>query len=287
MPGTHGRIKFHPTLLLAFIIVAVFGCPQARDVIEKVVQPPSLTVKAVQLTGISYQTIDLNLATEINNPNPVGLKLAGIDYALLLAERPLASGNLASGLELKPMGQSTADFPLSLAYSEVQKIYDASQNKDELPYKLSGRVQLDTPVGRIAVPFQTSGMMPVVRPPKLSGVTVNVSKLSLFGADLVIGIKVQNPNSFPLAIAAMDYALKLEGQDFSSGHVADQAVPRKASGTIKVPLHLDFASAGSWAYSLIAKGKADYALTYNAVYTIKGYPVKHNEQTQGSLNFKR
>jgi LEA14-like dessication related protein len=281
------RGGFVGTLLLVPVIAAMYGCPQAQEVVKKVVQPPTVAVKAVQVTGISYQTIDLNLATEINNPNPVGLKLAAIDYAIMLADRPLASANLASGLQLKPSAKSTADFPVSVAYTEIQKIYDASKGRDELPYKLSGRIQLDTPIGRIAVPFQTSGMMPVVRPPKLAGVTARVSNLSLFGADLVLGIKVQNPNSFPLAIAAVDYTLKLEGKDFSSGHVAGQSVPKKASGTINVPVHLDFVSAGSWAYALIIKGKADYALTYNAVYTIKDYPVKQNEEMQGSLKFKR
>lgn len=287
MSSNRKRGIFIRALILAATALIFCGCPQAKDVMEKVVQPPKVQVKEVRVAGISYQSIDLILATEIDNPNPVGLTLAQIDYALTLAERPLASGSLPSGLALKPAGTSSADLPISVDYNEVQKIYDASVGQDELPYTLSGRVQLDTPVGRIPVPFKTSGVMPVVRPPKLAGVSLRVSSLSFSGADLVIGIKVQNPNAFPLAVDAVDYALKLEGQDFSSGRIADQAVPKKGSGTISVPVHLDFVSAGSWAYSLITKGKADYALTYNAVYTIKGYPVKQNEEMQGSLNFKR
>lgn len=94
--------------------VALAGCPEAVDVIEKAVQPPEIKVKQVVITGISYDTLDLNLAVDIHNQNPVGFTLAGLEYQLEIAERPLASGNAASGIEIAALGTSQADFPVDL-----------------------------------------------------------------------------------------------------------------------------------------------------------------------------
>ena len=88
-----------------------------------------------------------------------------MDYDFQLAGSPLASGRGAEGISIAANGVSSADFPLSLAYTELANIYKAAKDQDELPYDFAGTVHVTTPIGDIPIPFKTSGKLPVLRPP--------------------------------------------------------------------------------------------------------------------------
>lgn len=283
---THGK---NTGLVLAGLLMAAlgsFGCPEVRDVLEDVVKPPSIQVRDIVVTGISSKNLDLDLGVDIFNDNPIGLTLSGIDYDLKLAGTPLASGNSGAGIELVASGKSTARIPISVAYNQIGKIYSAAKGADEIPYQLSGKVSINTPIGDIPIPFSTSGMMPVIRPPRIKDVRIERKKISLSGADLVIVIKLMNPNSFTLDINAINYSLALDNKNFSSGQVGSQSVRAKSSGSIRIPVSIDFAGAGSWAYSLLRKGSVPYSLNYNATYQLANHPVNQNEQVNGVIKFR-
>ena len=286
MSRTKSKQALRLMVVVLFTLLAG-GCPEAQDMIEKAIQTPKVEIKDLFFSGLSEQNIDLDLLLEVDNPTPLALNFNGLEYELALAGRPLAAGSSSSATELKASDKSQVSVPLSLAYNEIKTVYDQAQGQDEIPYQLSGKALLKMGGAEIPVPFKTSGMLPVIRPPRILSVGLKVDNLSLSGADLILSIKIDNPNSFPLSIQGMDYALQLEGKDFSSGQVGLQAVPKKSSGSIEAPLHLDFISMGSWAYSLLTKGKAVYALHYQAVYTINNHPVKHREEKQGTLNIGR
>jgi LEA14-like dessication related protein len=274
-------------LLVTLALAGAAGCPEAEQVIRQVVQPPEVKVSRVRVTGVSRQTLDLSLGVEINNPNPVGVTLAGIDYRFELMGRPLASGSAPSGIELAAVGASEAEFPVSLAYNEIKQVYDEAGDRDEIPYAVSGTVSVGTPIGEIPIPFKTEGMLPVIRAPEVTGISMEVDKLSLSGADLVLNINLKNPNAFPLDIQRFSYSLALDGNEFTSGNTGPQTVRAKHTGTMSIPVHIDFASAGSWAYSLITGGKADYSMNYEAAFMIKGHPVVQKERKEGSLDLYR
>jgi len=285
------RIAYtHAVLLWALLsagAVMVSGCPEAEEIIRQAVRPPEVSVRNVAVRGISRESLDLELGIEIDNPNPVGLSLAGVDYNFVLSGHRLASGTGGGGIELEPSGVSEAVLPLSLDFEEVKSVYEASRGRDEIPYELSGKVQVDTPIGRIPVPYKARGELPVIRPPRIRSVRVEVDKLSFSGAELVLSLNLHNPNSFPLSIQGADYSLSLDGRPFTSGSLGSGEVPPRSTGDLEVPVSLDFLSAGSWAYSLISGGSADYSLDYSGTYLIKGRPVSHSEQKSGSLSFGR
>ncbi len=275
------------TIMTSLACILFYGCPEATETIQQVVQPPPINVADVAVSGISSKSLDLDLGLSIDNPNPIGLYLSGIDYDLSLAGRDLASASQRSGIEIQAAGASKTRIPLSLAYNEVKAIYDSVKGQDEIPYGLSGRVYIDSPIGEIPIPFQAEGMLPIIRPPKIKGVRVKTGGLSLAGADLDIIIDLKNPNAFALDIQDIDYALNLEGKDLASGRINAASVPGKSSGSISVPVSIDSSSAFSWLSSMIAKGSADYSLSYDATYRLDGHPIKHREHKQGSASFGR
>lgn len=258
------------------------GCPKT---LQKTVKPPTVTIQDVGINGISTARLDLVLTVEIDNPNPIGLTLSGVDYQLELAGRPLANGATTSAITLAASGKSRAEVPLSLAYREVEAIYTSAQGQDQLPYRVTGKVRIKTPLGDLPIPFETKGMLPVIRPPRVDSVDVHVDSLSLAGAKLTLSLNLFNPNIFSLLIKEFEYNLVLENQKFSSGTLRDQKLPAKGPGALTIPITIDFMSAGNWAYSLISKGQAQYALTYQAVYLLDNRRITQKEEKKGVLEF--
>lgn len=70
-------------------------------------------------------------------------------------------------------------------------------------------------------------------PPKVAVSSLALTSLSVFEQRFEVGLRLQNPNDFPLPIAGLDYELALGGESFASG-VSRQSVvvPALGEGTI-------------------------------------------------------
>ncbi len=268
------------------IVFLFSGCEQAGDILKDVIQEPKVSLSDLMITGISSRNLDLSAKLAIDNPNPVGLSLASLEYAFDLADSPLFSGVSDEGMNVQPSGNSFVNIPISLGYEDVKRVYDSVKGQDEVPYRLKGKVRLDTPIGALPIPYDVKGKLPVVRPPSIRSVDLDVKNLSFTSARLDLKIKLHNPNNFDLDIAKAGYALALDGKGFSEGKIEAGSVQAKSDGTLKVPLSIDLMSLGSWAYSILTGGSADYELSYGAKYNIKDWPVKQDEVKSGTLSIR-
>lgn len=274
--------------LAALIICAGFagGCEKTKQTIANVIKPPTVSVRDYTVDEISTKHITVILHLLIDNPNPVGLKLTGVTYALTLAGRPLISGATANPVDIKAGGTCEADVSVVVNYSDVLAVYDAVKAVDEVPYEITGKITLDTPIGPLPIPYKSKGMMPVVRPPKVADIGIKLGNVSFSGMDAVVKLTLENPNGFPLDIRFVNYQLFLENKPFSSGSVIGaRPIPPRGKATLDAPVNVSFGSAGSWIYSLVLKGEAAYLLQLDAGYTMKGKPVKQSEQWKGTLKF--
>jgi len=55
------------------------------------------------------------------------------------------------------------------------------------------------------------------QPPRVSVSSLALVDASLFEQRFEVGLRLQNPNDFPLPITGMDYTLHLNGEQFASG----------------------------------------------------------------------
>jgi LEA14-like dessication related protein len=264
-----------------------YGCPEAQDIIKEVFQEPSVKVDKVALKEISAESFALDLGVIIDNPNPIELNLAGIEYKFELDDNLLAAGKSNDSISVSASGKSKSTFPVSIDYDEIKSIYDAAKGQDELPYTFSGEVFLKTPIGEIPIPFKTKGTMPIVRIPKIKSIYIkDFDAKSLTSYKVIIGMDINNPNAFPLIISKLNYNLNLEGKDFTTGKLKDQKIAPKSNGTIKIPIDFDLEAVGLSVLSALQSGGADYSMNYDATYLIDGYPVEQKEKKSGSLKYK-
>ncbi len=274
-------------LIGIFVVVVIIGCQKAGEIIKENIQTPKVSLADLAVTDISSQKLSLAAKLAIDNPNPIGLSLAGMDYALELNGEPFFSGESNEGMNIAASGKSHIKVPIALKYEQLNKVYNSLKGQDEFPYRLSGQVKLNTPIGSLPIPYDLKGKLPVVRPPKINSVDLKMKNLTLTEAKLDLNLKLFNPNPFPLNISKLNYQLRMDGKDFSKGQIESAKVPPNSEGEIAIPLSLDLMGVGNWAYSLLKSGSSDYELDYDAKYQIKDWPVRHQEKKSGTLKIKK
>ena len=272
-------------IIMAIMAVSVIliSCTKSGEILQTVVKNPEVALSNLSITDISVTGMDLDLDLAVTNPNAIGITLTSLDYAIGMADKPLASGTTKERVEIVARGVTHAKVPVFFNYSDVGAVYDSFKDQDEVPYQVSGTMKISTPIGDIPIPFKFTGKMPVVRPPSIKDVGLRVDKITLGTAAVTLTLKLFNPNTFKLEVTTADYALNLDGKSFSSGSIPPTTIAPKESGDIYVPVTLSFATVGGWAYSLLTKGSATYDLSYFAYYNILDKPVTHKAEKSGTL----
>ena len=80
-----------------------------------------------------------------------------------------------------------------------------------------------------------------VKTPEVSIEKMAVSGVSLDTVDLVLALKVKNPNTYNLALAGYDYKVKLNDLDLIKGQTSQRfQISAKGSDIIQVPLSISF-----------------------------------------------
>lgn len=263
--------KIIPARIFILLIVAmslVLSCKEVAQVLQQLnVQEPNASVKNVKISALSLQKVDLLFDVDVENPNSVGIKLAGMDYDLLLDGASFLKGQKDDRLEIAANGHSNVQIPLSLTFDEIRKVVKAVADKDTIPYQLDLKIGVELPVlGAIKVPVSKKGSVPNIKLPKIRLDGIKLNKIGFTGADLDFKINIDNPNVLGFITQNLNYNLDVNGKHWISG-LLDQPVQikEKSAQTVRIPVSLNFLEMGSAVYQLLSgDNKLDYHLSGKA-----------------------
>jgi len=245
----------------------------------------------IRLTGLDFEGIDLAFDVKVDNPNPVGISLAGLDYDLKLLGSRFMQGNQPMGLKVAAKGSSQVEVPMRLGFQQLLSTYQQLKSTNQAGYELDLGMGFDMPVlGRVRVPVSYKGEMPVPKMPDVKLRSLDVQQLTMSGAKLLLEVQVDNPNSFSLLLNRLNYNLKLNGFDVGSGLLEKSVnIKQGGQGVFGLPVSLDFAQAGKGLYSaLLGKGISyDLSGSMNAASSnpiLKGFTIPLDKQ--GSVQLK-
>ncbi|MFQ5605914.1 MAG: LEA type 2 family protein [bacterium] len=246
-------ILFSSTILTA--------CSSVQDFIKSSVQKPKVAFSGVKIQGLNFEKIDLLFDLTVNNPNAVGVKMAGFDYDFLIDQRAFVSGNQPQIVEIPANGKNVVHVPVTLRFNDVFQTFKEYPQKDSTRYELKCGFSFDLPVlgvQRIAV--SKSGHIPLLKIPRLKVVALKLKNLRLTGADLELQVQLQNPNSFKVILKTLDYKFAINNQTWLSGSSHDQyQIAAKKDNLIRLPLSLNFLQIGASVPQLL---KSDSPLNY-------------------------
>lgn len=256
---------FRVVLILGLVAAALVmnGCATVRDIAGIV--KPGVRLKDVRLAALSFDSADLLVDVNIENPNPlVPIALTGVDYNVKINDISFLRGDRPHELRIDPLGGTVFQIPVTLNYQNLYDTFQSLRKQDVTGYKLDCGLSFDLPgLGAVRVPLSASGELPAVKIPSIAVDGLNVKNVSMAGAEMELQLRMNNPNAFDLLLNSVDYELQVNGNPWASGLGMQQArVGSKGESLITIPVAVDFAQIGLSVYQMLSGGEqVEYAFT--------------------------
>ena len=232
--------RFLPLLLLPLV-----GCEELGAVVQEII--PKLSFNNLEVNDIDFEKADVNFLFNVDNPNPVAVKLSSFDYALGLADTPLLDGSNEDGLELEASGTSEVSLPVNLSWESTWNTVQATRGLDDVGFNLGGHFGFDNPdddFDEVKVPYDESGSFPALRVPKFDFGQVRIKQVSALellttqSIPIEIDLKVDNDHGSALFFDNFDYNLALNNSHIASGTLNTFHVPGATQDTITLPVNV-------------------------------------------------
>lgn len=247
------------------VTLLLSGCSTLNDVIDATdIRTPEISIKESTVSKLSLDGAELLLKVNVNNPNPVPIKLTNMDYTLELADRPFIQGVLENGIDIPAKRTSTTTVPITVKFSDLEAILQNIKNRDTLDFKLTTHSQIALPIiGERTIPAELSGSFPIPRLPKITLHSIAVEKLSFTGAQLNLKLNLENPNAFNVVFNKLAYTFKVNNTAWIESNIkAPINVEKNKTAELEIPIKLNFLTLGNTAYqTLTSRSPLDYQIS--------------------------
>jgi len=250
-------------LFTLLVLISVYSCATLNTILNQMnVQKPTVEITNAKISNLSFNDLDLLFDIQINNPNTVGINLAGFDYELLLNENSFISGNQPNQLQIEANNQNTIQLPVKLKFLDIYNTFVDLKNNNNSKYQIKCGLNFNLPVlGETRIPISKSGDIPLLKLPKISFNSVKLDNINFSGANLMLEVKFKNPNAFTMLIEQMNYNFQVNGKNWLGGKTNQKTTTNKnGESIIQIPVSLDFLQMGSSLFQVISGGKN---LNYN------------------------
>jgi LEA14-like dessication related protein len=246
-------------------------------------QKPRLTFKTARLANASLADATVDLVYQVENPNPLGLSLASVDYAFFVEDKQVVAGSPPKGLNLPARGKSELVFPANVRFADIAPVVQTFLNQDTARYRAQGSLGIQTPIGVLRFPLEHEGTFEVPKVPQVQFESPRITNITLQGATVEFPLTVRNRNTFPLPVGGISGALKVAGANVGTLSTGDLGL-LEGSGTrqLVLPLNINFLRAASAATAL-RSGNAQVKLEGQLVSDGQSVPLDITQL----LNFQR
>ncbi len=124
---------------------------------------PDFSVQEIELTGVSFFSIDLAFKVKVINPNPMGVKVEKLSYHVGLNDVELGSGELLKPVILNAFASQVITLPFSSYFTEISKVTKLLLGENAINYELTGKIVLSKFWAKQEFPFSSKGTVPVNR----------------------------------------------------------------------------------------------------------------------------
>jgi hypothetical protein len=161
---------------------------------------------------LDRQGVELAFDVTVSNPLLNALHAPRYAYSVDVSGRTLASGRAAAGGDFPAAGVGVVSIPACVSYDVLAAAYGDLDGVSDVPYVFRGSFSVPLLGSTVDVPFEYTGVVPVVRSPTIELAAVATSELSALGGRVTIDAWIRNPNAFALNIDEVGYVLDLDGE---------------------------------------------------------------------------
>lgn len=259
-------------LLVIAALSVLSGCAFLQQFLKTAAKEPTFTFRNLLLNEVSLAGLNLDTVWDLGNPNPVGISLASVDYALFIENKQVVAGKPANGLQIAANGSSELHFPAAIKFADVVGVVQTFLTKDFAAWRAEGGLGVQTPVGVIRFPILKEGQFEVPKLPAIVFGNPRVTNITLSGATVEFPMTVTNKNTYALPIAGVTGNLAIAGSNIgtlSTGNLG--AMEGKGAKQVAIPLNINFLSAAGAAANAVRGGNAQ--VSFNATVQSGGQAV--------------
>ena len=231
--------------LAALAALAACGGARPRPPVNVPVLPPIVTFRAATLAAAAFEGVTVDVAFDVENPNPFALPVVRLSHAVAVDGVPAYSGTAPCAAAVASHGTYPVTVPVFLPFARVPDIAERILLGRPLAYTATGSVGFQTPAGVMDLPIAWEGIMPVPRPPLFSFEGIEVGGLGALTLSFDVKLRMLNPNTFPIPPGRLGHHLAVAGAPMASG---DQKIPGVAPGgtaTFTIPARVNVIGAGT------------------------------------------
>lgn len=261
-------------LLLAPLALGSTSCA----LLEQVFQKPTVSMRSVDLTSLSFTGIGANFVMNVKNPNAIGINLARLGYQLNIEGKQLAAGQGNQAVSIPAMGQGEITLPVAIKFSDFVDSIEALFKKDNVAYNIALAPGFTTPLGVLDIPLSHAGNFPTPKLPDVSLGSPSVGGIDLTGASISLPIQINNKNGFALPVSGLNYSLAVAGTSIVTAGANPGDLPANKQTAVPITARIDFLKAGLGVASAIRGGAANVGLT--GALDLGGYKLPLNLTTR-------
>jgi len=264
-------MRLHPVAsFIVLLLVTASGC---APLFEK----PRLSVRRVDINGVTFRDVSFTLVCAVENPNVLGLDLARLSYQLTVDGHNLVQGAGDHVLHVPAQGTGELHLPITVRFTDLAEALTSLFTKRQVPFKIDSRLGFGTPIGVIDVPLAHSGTLPVPQLPTLSLGNANAPSFSRSGGQVSLTLLVRNNNTFALPVGPLHYAVTINGAPLVNAATAPQQLAANATVPVVISAQLDYLRVGLGVLRAVESGSATVALDGN--FDLMGFDMPVHLQT--------
>jgi len=272
-----------PARLLVLLAVGASACSwlqMAAGGFKK----PDVAYKSASLTDVSLSGATLNVVTRVDNPNPVSLALAEVDYRLSIDGHPVATGKPPDGLEIQANGATDVTLPASFKFTDLGQAVATVLQKGSAGYKAEGTVGVKTPIGLVKVPLSHEGTFTLPAMPGIALGTPRLTSVAIDHATVELPVTLTGKGSLPVPLQALEAAVTIGGARIGEVSARDLGTLEPgASRSVTLPLTVPFSGAVEAAQAMLKGGTVPIALDGQ----LQSGPAPVPFQLKTTANFRR
>jgi len=237
-------------------MLCLFGCATLQKFGG--IRPPELSVDKVNIVSANLTEMDMVMMVRVKNNYPIGIHVPAFDYNFLIDDHVFLKGENALNQSISAMSTNQVQVPLRIHFMDLYQSLSALVNKDKATYQINGNIHFSIPVlGRIKIPFNRKGDLPLLKIPKISIKGLRVNSISFASANLSLDIALDNPNGFIMMLKNFSYNFSIDGLKWADGAMNKNITFDKHSqSSISIPVKLNFFEMGTAIFNLIKKKQA-------------------------------
>jgi len=202
------------------------------------ISQPGVRVTGAHLQDFTLESLTLVFDLEIENPYPVPLPLADVDYRLASSGACFLSGNMSVQGSVPARQKKVIPLPAKVVYASLFKTVQSVKPGAVVPYEAEMGLSADLPaLGRRRLPIRKDGQFPVPVPPELQVQDV-AWKIGLQETRGTMYLKTINRNQFAVNIKKLQAAFEVGGVDIGCSGIESPIGLAANGGEATTPVFL-------------------------------------------------